>query len=119
MNIKDITLPVMINYYVNSKFIPYLKDKLLHANFVEYPDMIHAYLENNIVVFRSMKIILDKSERITLGNQTKFEYELDVTAPTANVFYFTMEDCNSEIACLTYIGNLANSDLHLIFRKIK
>lgn len=120
MKITDVILPKIINYYVSDNCMQKIKDTLLFgSNVYQEKNDLHVTTENDFDAFDALKLIKSKSERITLGEQMKFEYEMDISMPNGHLFQFKLDD-GREINCsLNIVHILDNNDIKLVFKIIK
>ena len=77
MKIENVDLPCMCKYYIAERYIDLLKGSLLHADVIISGDILHCNMKYDETIFYVLKTILDKTEKITIGDMLKYEYELD------------------------------------------
>ena len=78
MKIENVDLPCMCKYYIAERYIDLLKGSLLHADVIISGDILHCNMRYDETIFYVLKTILDKTEKITIGDMLKYEYELDI-----------------------------------------
>lgn len=94
MKIENVDLPCMCKYYIAERYIDLLKGSLLHADVIISGDILHCNMRYDETIFYVLKTILDKTEKITIGDMLKYEYELDIGSGTEGhifTFYFHQE----------------------------
>lgn len=82
MKLKNIVLPKIIDYYISPKNIEFLNDYLMNQDFIikERSDSncISIFMDYNSDIFGILKTIIDKTEKVTVGDMYKYQYELDM-----------------------------------------
>lgn len=115
MKITEVILPKIIDYYVSDGCAKKIKQTILKSIVEKNGDKLILTADNDFEVFDALRLIRCKTEKVTLGEQRKYEYELDVSAPNAHLFTLKT-DYNSNIECtLIGVNNLENSDLRIVF----
>ena len=118
MKITEVILPKIIDYYVSDGCAEKIKQAILNSTVEEKEDKLILITNNDFEVFDALRLIRCKTEKVTLGEQRKYEYELDVSAPNAHLFSLKIDD--KSIDCtLIGVNNLENSDLKIVFMIVK
>lgn len=115
MKITEVILPKIIDYYVSDGCAEKIKHSILNSTVEKIDDKLILVSGNDFEVFDALKLIRCKTEKVTLGEQRKYEYELDVSAPNAHLFTLKTDDNSSFNCTLICVNNLENSDLKIMF----
>ena len=120
MKVTDVIFPKIINYYVSNNCIYKIKDAFLYKTKVyqDANDELVFISENNFEVFDALKLFKNKTEKITLGEQMKFEYEMDISMPNGHLFEFTLDSGRHVFCNLLSVNNLNNNDIKISFKII-
>ena len=116
MRIISVDLPKIIPYYLSKKSIELLNKKIKDCEVKRINDELHFYRENDLDLFNILSVLKTKTEKVTAGNQFVYEYELDINIKNGHLFHVELDDGNNYNISLFHIGNLTNSDMHIIFK---
>lgn len=116
MKVIAVELPKMLPYYFSEASIELLEEKIKESEVNIIGDEMHFYRENTIDLFNILTILKSKTEKVTAGNQCMYEYELDIHIHDGHIFKITLDDGNTYNTIVFHIGNLENSDLHIIHK---
>lgn len=116
MVVAEVILPKIISYYISDSCIEKIREKVIGHILIPKEDKIVIEATNDFEVFDALKLIKSKTEKMTLGDQHKYEYEMDISIPDGHLFEFILTD-DSVVKCtLISVHNLENSDLSLTFK---
>ena len=93
MKIVELTMPLILDYYVVKNNIDYSRHKLLTFDAQLDDNYIIIDLDDDFIIYEVMKMIIIKTEKITVGNQLKYEYELDIhSSRDSHLFKFLFDN---------------------------
>src|SRR5574344_1938855 len=118
MEIKEVVLPKIIDYYISDSCAKKIEQSILSSAVEKFDDKIVLVSNNDFEVFDALRLIRCKTEKVTLGEQRKYEYEMDVSAPNAHLFTLKVDDTPIECTLIA-VYNLENSDLKMTFVIVK
>lgn len=78
MKIENVDLPSICKYYIAERYIDLLKRAICLSEIEISGDILHCNMKYDESIFYVLKTILDKTEKITIGDMLKYEYELDI-----------------------------------------
>lgn len=114
LELKYVTLPEMTKYYITDEYKDMLIDRLMKGYYDNRQFEFNVYCDNDVILFDILRIIISKSEKITLGDQMKCEYELDTKNPTMNIFKFVYDDHTVE-AALRFVSIACTDKMQMNF----
>lgn len=97
MKLKNIILPKIVDYYISPNNIEFLNNYLKDQEFVikerNNSNYISLFMDYNSDILGILRTIIDKTERVTVGDMYKYQYELDMGS---GCDYHIFEMSNSE-----------------------
>lgn len=119
MKIDNIILPEMIKYYVAEHLMNNVTNKLLVDSDIEINDNhLDLYIYNSIEISKLLRVLMEKSKIIPIGDQSVHQYEIDTSNPKGNIFTFKIDD--KTYNCILHtVSNLNKTKIHIVFNIIK
>ncbi len=122
MKIVSIKTPLVLGYYLSDKYKELIQEKCRNGH-CEIPegsnDQLYMVIDYDSDLFAAFKIYLDKIEKITLGDQFKYEYDLGIKRSEEDTIFEIEVENGSKYRCELEYSNVETSCTILLIFKIK
>lgn len=116
MKILNVGMPMVFGYYADKNDINLLESEMFEGYCEEYNDKLYCTIKNTPSIFNFLQDYRSKTEKITLGNQYKYEYEFGVKEYKGDkIFIIHTDDCHFH-KCTLESMSLDNDLIILIFK---
>lgn len=103
MKIDNVDLPSICKYYIAERYMNLLKKSMILSDITISGDVLHCNIKYDESIFYVLKTILDKTEKITIGDMLKYEYELDIgSGNDGHIFTIHIHGEEVPIRCFLY-----------------
>ena len=116
MKIINFGTPMVMSYYFSENELNRFKELCKKGYCSEFEGRLYYTLDYSNEVYRIIRIYRSKIEKITLGNQYKYEYELDKEECKGDkLFVIHTDNCHFYKCTLESSGLEKNSQILLVF----
>ena len=85
MKFVEVSSPEVMSYYVAPKFRKLIKDKFIaESNSYIADNELYVVIDYDSDLYSAFKLYIDKTEKITLGDMYKYQYELGIPKEDSN-----------------------------------
>lgn len=121
MKIVNIKTPIVLGYYLSDKYKELIQEKCRNGH-CEIPegadDQLYMVIDYDSDLFAAFKLYLDKTQKITLGDQYKYEYDLAIKGSDQDIIFEIEVENGNKYKCKLEFSNIENSCTILLIFKI-
>ena len=115
MTINSVSMPKVLDYYISPKYKELLNEKFVTGHCEIDRDKLYLVIDYDPDLFACLKLYIDKTEKITLGNVYKYEYEHDVKEFSGDKDFVIYLEDGAHI-CELDSSNMDNENIVIIFK---
>ena len=112
MKIVNIKTPVVLGYYLSDKYKELIQEKCRNGH-CEIPEgdssQLYMVIDYDSDLFAAFKLYLSKTEKITMGAQYKYEYELGIKGTEEDIIFEIETENLSIYRCKLKFSNIENA----------
>ena len=121
MKIVNIKIPVVFDYYLADKYKELIQEKCKNGH-CEIPegskDQLYTIIDYDSDLFAAFKLYLNKTEKITKGDQFMYEYEMALKGTEQDTVFEITVDNGRQYECKLEFSNIESSCTILLIFKI-
>jgi len=122
MKIVNIKTPLVLGYYLSEKYKELIQEKCRNGH-CEIPegsnDQLYMVIDYDSDLFAAFKLYLSKTEKITLGDQYKYEYDLAIKGSAEDIIFEIEVESGIIYRCILEYSNIETSCTILLIFKIQ
>jgi hypothetical protein len=112
MKIVNIKTPIVLGYYLSDKYKELIQEKCRNGH-CEIPEgdssQLYMVIDYDSDLFAAFKLYLSKTEKITMGAQYKYEYELGIKGTEEDIIFEIETENLSIYRCKLKFSNIENA----------
>jgi hypothetical protein len=116
MQIKEVSMPLIMSYYIREDVCKSIHDSIINGKTYLSEPYLNVYTTNDNDIADSLRVFKDKTIMITVGNQRKYEYEMDISSPNGHLFTLIDEANASYRVEINYIDVQSDNEVHINFK---